>query len=68
MKVEIDGANPRTVDKKVLAKTDVAAAEEPGVNIDIPAVAKDVQVTMQFDVALGADRTIYYCIVTEVLE
>lgn len=68
VKVEIDGANPRTVDKKIIAKTDVAAGEEPGINIDIPAVAKDVQVTMQFDVALGADQTIYYCIVTEALE
>jgi hypothetical protein len=68
VKVEIDGANPRTVDKKVIAKTDVAAGEEPGINIDIPAVAKDVQVTMQFDVALAGDQTVYYCIVTEVLE
>ena len=68
VKVEIDGANPRTVDKKVLAKTDVAAAEKPGVNIDIPALAKDCQVTMQFDVALAGDVTIYYHYVTEVLE
>jgi len=68
VKVEIDGTNPRTVDKKVLAKTDVAAGGEPGVPIDIPAVSKDVQVTMQFDVALAVDKTIYYCIVTEALE
>ena len=68
VKVEVDGANPRTVDKKTIAKTDVAAGEEPGINIDIPAVAKDVQVTMQFDVALAVDKTIYYCIVTEALE
>jgi len=68
VKVEIDGTNPRTVDKKEIAKADVAAGEEPGVSIDIPAVAKDVQVTMQFDVALGADQTIHYCVVTEALE
>lgn len=68
VKVEVDGANPRTVDKKEFAKTDVAAAEEPGVNIDIPALAKDVQITMQFDVALGGDQTIYYTYVEEVLE
>ena len=67
VKVEIDGTNPRTVDKKLIAKTDVAAGEEPGINIDIPAVAKDVQVTMQFDVALDDDQTIYYCIIEEVL-
>lgn len=68
VKVEIDGSNYRTVDKKEIAKADVASGEEPGVDIDIPAVAKDVQVTMQFDVALAADQTIHYCLVTEVLE
>ena len=65
VKIEVDGANPRTVDKTVLAKTDVAAGEEPAINIDIPAVAKDVQVTMQFDVALNADAAIPYHYVME---
>lgn len=68
VKVKVDAANYRTVDKHIFAKTDVAAAEEPGINIDIPAVAQDVQVTMQFDVQLGANQDIYYHIVTEVLE
>ena len=68
VKVKIDATNYRTIDKKVIAKTGVAAAEEPGVPIDIPAVAQDVQITMQFDVALGADQTIYYHQVKEVLE
>lgn len=68
VKVKVDGANYRTVDKKEIAKTDVAAAEEPGVEIDIPPVAQDVQITMQFDVALGADATIYYHYVKGVLE
>ena len=68
VKVEIDGTNPRTVDKKVIAPADVSPTEEPGVPIDIPAVAKDVQVTMQFNIELGSDRTIYYCIVKEALE
>lgn len=58
----------RTVDKKAIAKTDVAAGEEPGVNIDVPATAKNVQITLQFDVALAADATIYYSYVKEVME
>ncbi|GAI12536.1 unnamed protein product [marine sediment metagenome] len=66
--MEIDGANYRTVDKKDIAKTDVAAAEEPGVEIDIPALAQDAQITMQFDVALAADATIYYHYVKGILE
>jgi len=68
VKVKVDGTNYRSVDKKDLAKTDVAAAAEPGVNIDIPAVAQDVQITLQFDVALAVDKTIYYHDVKEVLE
>lgn len=58
----------RTVDLKEIAKTDVAAAKEPGVPIDVPATAKNVQITLQFDVALGADATIYYSYVSEALE
>ena len=58
----------RTVDLKEIAKTDVAAAKEPGVNIDVPATAKNVQITLQFDVALGANATIYYSYVKEALE
>jgi len=58
----------RTVDLKEIAKTDVAAAAEPGVPIDVPATAKNVQITLQFDVALAADATIYYSYVREALE
>lgn len=68
VKVKIDGSNYRTVDQKEIAKADVAAAKEPGVPIDIPAVAQAVQITFTFDVALGADQTIYYHTVTEALE
>ncbi|MBA7611773.1 hypothetical protein ES703_19002 [subsurface metagenome] len=68
VKVKVDGANYRTIDKKDITKADVAAAEEPGVPIDIPPVAQDAQVTMQFDVALAADQTIYYHYVKGVLE
>jgi len=68
VKVKIDGTNYRTIDKKVLAKTDVATTAEPGVPIDIPSVAQDIQITIQFDVALDADQTIYYHYVKEVLE
>lgn len=68
VKVEIDEAAAIIVDKKEIAKADVQPGEVPGLNIDIPPVAKDVQVTLQFDVALAGDIDIDYCIVTEVLE
>ena len=68
VKVKIDTTNYRTVDKKVFAKTDMAAGEEPGVNIDIPATCQHVQITMQFDVALASDRTIYYSCIKEAIE
>ena len=68
VKLKIDGTNYRTIDKKVLAKTDVAAAAEPGISIDIPPVAQDVQITIQFNVALNSDQTIYYHYVKEVME
>jgi len=58
----------RTVDLKDIAKTDVAAAKEPLVSIDVPAVAKNVRITLQFDVALNADTPIIYIYVKEVLE
>lgn len=68
VKVKIDGTNYRTIDKKVLAKTDVAAAAEPGVPIEIPAVCQNVQITIQFDVALDGDQTIYYSYVKGLME
>ncbi|MBA7669838.1 hypothetical protein ES703_77976 [subsurface metagenome] len=68
LKIKVDGANYRTIDKKVIAKTDVASAEEPGVPIDILMISQDCQITMQFDVALAGDQTIYYHYVKEVME
>ena len=68
VKIKIDGSNYRTVDKKALAKTDVASSAEPGVPIDIPPVAQDVQITLQFDVALNSNQTIYYHYVKGVME
>ena len=68
VKVKIDETNYRTVDKKTLEKTDVASGEEPGVPIDIPVLTQDVQITMELDVALDADATIYYTYVKEILE
>ena len=58
----------RTVDLKEITKVAVAAAKEPGIPIDVPAVAKNVQITLQFDVALERDATIYYTYVNEALE
>ena len=60
LKVRIDGVNYRTVDKREIFKSDLAAAEEPGLPIDVIGAAQDVQITMQFDVALAADQTIPY--------
>lgn len=66
VKVKIDGVNYRTIAKAEKAKTDLAATA--GIPIEIPIVAKDVQITMQFDVALNADQTIYYHYVQEKME
>lgn len=68
LKIKIDGANYRTIDKKVIAKTDVASTSEPGIPIDILAIAQDCQITMQFDVALDSDQTIYYHYAKKVME
>jgi len=66
--VKIDGVNPRCIAKAEKAKTDLAASATPGVPIEIPSVAKDTAITMQFDVALAADQTIYYHWVQEKME
>lgn|GEM_PF-3754664 len=68
LKIKIDGANYRTIDKKVVSKSDVASTAEPGIPIDILAIAQDCQITIQFDVALNSDQTIYYHYVKEVME
>lgn len=68
LKIKIDGSNYRTIDKKEIAKTDVAATAEPGVPIDVLPIVQDCRITMQFDVALNSDQTIYYHWVKEVLE
>lgn len=68
VKVKIDGTNLRTIAKTTKSKTDLGASEEPGIPIQVPMVAQDVQITLQFDVALGADATIYYHVVQEKLE
>lgn len=68
LKIKVDGSNYRTIDKKVIAKTDVGSTNEPTVPIDILAIAQDCQITIQFDVALASDRTIYYHYVKENME
>lgn len=40
----------------------------PIILIEIPPIAKDVQITFQLNVALAGDATVYYHTVTEVLE
>lgn len=63
VKVKIDGTNYRTADSKEVAKTD-----DPGVMVDVPAMAQDVQITFELDVALDANQTVYYHYVKEALE
>lgn len=63
VKIKVDGTNYRTVDSKDIAKTD-----NPGVMVEIPAVAQDVQITFQLDVGLNANQTVYYHYCKEFLE
>ncbi|MBA7575790.1 hypothetical protein ES708_17626 [subsurface metagenome] len=63
LKAKVDGTNYRTVDSKDIAKTD-----NPGIMVEIPSVAQDIQITFQLDVALAANRTVYYHYVKEFLE
>jgi len=68
VKIAIDGTSYRTIDKASKTKTGLGSSEEPGIPIEIPPVAQNAQITMQFDVALQANRTIYYHIVQENME
>lgn len=68
VKLKIDGSSYRTIDKCIKARTDLTTSAEPGVPIEVPMVGQDVSITMQFDVALDSDRTIYYHRVEEKLE
>ena len=68
VKMKINPAAYVTIDKAEKSKTDLGATEEPGIPIEVPATAKDVRITMQFDVALAADQFIYYHWVIEKME
>lgn len=68
VKTKIDGTNYRAIDRKTVLDADIGTAAEPGIVISIPAVAENVQITMQMSTALGADATIYYAVVKEHLE
>jgi len=69
VKVDVDGTGDyRTIDKATKTKTGLGDTEEPGVPIEIPSVARNVQIKMQFDVALQSNRIIYYHVVQEKLE
>ena len=60
---KVDGANYRTVDGLDTSKTGF-----PVILVEVPPVAKDVQITFELDVALAGDATVYYHYVKEVLE
>lgn len=67
--VKIDGTNFRCIDKASKSKSDFqTATNEQGVPIEVPLVAQDVKITIQFDVALTASQTIYYHVAQEKLE
>ncbi|MBA7497012.1 hypothetical protein ES702_07621 [subsurface metagenome] len=68
VQVKIDGSNYRTIAKSTKEKTDLASTAEPGIPIEVPMVAQDVKITLQFDVALAGDQTIYYHWVQEKME
>lgn len=68
VKTKVDGTNYRAIDRKTALKAGLAATAEPGIIISIPAVAENVQITIQMSTALGADATIYYAVVKEHLE
>lgn len=63
VKVKVDGTNYRLVDGVDATKTGY-----PLVLVEIPPVARDVQITFKLDVGLAANRTVYYHYVKEVLE
>jgi len=68
VKTKIDGTNYRAIDRKTVLDADIGTTAEPGIIISIPAVAENVQITLQMSTALGADATIYYAVVKEHLE
>lgn len=68
VQTQIDGLNYRTIDKATKTRAGLGASEETGVPIEIPPIALNVRIMMQFDVALQQDRTIYYHVVQEKLE
>ncbi len=68
VKAKVDGTNYRAIDRKTIAKADIAANAEPGVVIMIPAVAQDVQITFTMSATLAANRVIYYHYCKEFLE
>ena len=68
VKEKIDGTNYRAIDRKLVEKADIAALAEPGIIIDIPATSENIQITMQMNIALAGDATIYYTVVKEHLE
>ena len=68
VKAKVDGTNYRAIDRKTIAKADIAALAEPGVVIMIPSVAQDVQITFQMSATLASNRVIYYHYVKEFLE
>lgn len=71
VKQKIDDVNYRSIDRKDYAKNDFSPSEEPAIPIDLPLLAKDTQVTMQFDVGLTGSPVsprIYWGYVKEKLE
>ncbi len=68
VKAKVNGTNYRAIDRKTIAKADIAANAEPGVAIMIPSVAQDIQITFQMSATLASNRVIYYHYAKEFLE
>jgi len=71
VKSKVDGEFYRTIDRKDFPRGDFAPWEEPAIPIDLPPLAEDVTLTMQFDVGLAttpAPPRIYWSLVELKLE
>ena len=66
LKTKIDASTYRVIDTLVTNKTLLGV--KPGVVVTVPPVAQNIQLTMQFDVSLAGDQTVYYHYVKQPLQ
>jgi hypothetical protein len=68
VQTKIDGTNYRAIDRKLIAKADIAPLAEPGIIITMPDISQDTKITIRMTTATASDVTIYYTVVEEKLE